>query len=102
METNTKEFVHIGNIIQNALAGYRRKTDSELVRIWEIWDNAVGPAIFENARPAAFKGKLLIINVTSSTWIHALQFQKDIIIEKINNALGKKLVNEIQFKVGSL
>ncbi|MDM8535805.1 DUF721 domain-containing protein [Desulfobacterales bacterium HSG17] len=102
METNKKEFEHIGNIIEKTLKSYRKKTDGELVRIWEIWDNTVGPAIFENARPAAFKGKLLIINVSSSTWIHALQFQKDIIIDKVNNALGKKLVKDIQFKVGVL
>jgi len=102
METDKKEFVHIGNVIQKALKRYRTKTDSELVKIWEIWNDTVGSAIFENAQPAAFKGKLLIIHVNSSAWIHALQFQKDIIIDKVNNALGKKLVNEIQFKVGAL
>ena len=62
----------------------------------------MGKAIAKNARPAAFKGKLLLVEVSSSTWMHQLQFLKSDIIEKINDAFGKEMVAEIKFKIGTL
>lgn len=97
-----KKPVHIAGVLQSALGSYRAGGDGELVKVWELWDEAVGHAIAENTRAAAFKGDLLIVHVSSSTWIHHLHFLKRDLIEKINRALGKKLVGDIKFKVGSL
>jgi predicted nucleic acid-binding Zn ribbon protein len=97
-----KEFVHIGRIIDDVISQYRRESDGELTRVWQIWDGTVGEAIATNAQPAAFKGNLLLVHVTNSTWIHQLQFLKADIISKINAALGKPLVEEIKFKIGPL
>lgn len=97
---NVKEFTHIGNIISNVLRSYRHEADEGLVQIWDLWDRAVGENIAKNARPEAFKGKLLLVNVTSSAWAHELQFLKKDIIAKVNQAMGKALVEEIKFKIG--
>ena len=95
-------FVHIGNVIDGVLKNYRSKPDFELTEIWRLWDETVGESIAQNARPAAFKGKLLIVHVISSTWIHQLQFLKTDLMAKINAALGKPLIQEIKFKIGPL
>ena len=95
-------FVHIGNVIDGVLKNYRSKPDFELTEIWRLWDEAVGPTIAQNARPAAFKGKFLIVHVISSTWIHQLQFLKDDLAAKLNDALGRPLIEEIKFKIGPL
>ena len=97
-----KKPAHISGILQSALAGYRSKGDGELVKVWNLWDGVVGHAIAENTRAAAFKGSLLIVHVSSSTWLHHLHFLKRDLIDKINQALGKKLVGDIKFKVGPL
>lgn len=97
-----KKPAHIAGVLQKALAAYRAEGDGELVKVWELWDGAVGHAIAENTRAAAFKGNLLIVHVSSSTWIHHLHFLKRDLIETINRALGKKLVADIKFKVGPL
>ena len=100
-ERKTKEeFVHIGSIIGDVLKQYGRKADGELIRVWQIWDDTVGAAIAANAQPAAFKGDLLLVHVTNSTWIHQLQFLKHDIISKLNAALGKPMITEIKFKIG--
>lgn len=99
---NTEDFVHIGDILPNALKNYRRIPDSDMGKIWEIWNDAVGEMIAENARPSAFKGKLLIVNVNSSAWINNLRFAKDEIIRKVNAGLGKPRVRDIQFRIGPL
>jgi predicted nucleic acid-binding Zn ribbon protein len=95
-------FVHIGNIINDVIKQYRREPDFALKKVWRLWDEAVGETIAQNARPAAFKGKLLIVHVNSSAWLHQLQFLKKDLIFKLNSALGKPLVEEIKFKIGML
>ena len=95
-----KDFVHIGNIIGNVLKQFRRESDGGLTRVWHIWDEVVGETIAANAQPAAFKGDLLLVHVTSSTWIHELQFLKADMVSKLNAALGKPMLTEIKFKIG--
>jgi len=99
---NKREFVHIGDIIDKAIKNYRIESDEELSHVWSLWNGLVGEAIAKNAQPAAFKGKLLLVHVTSSTWMHQLQFIKEEIKAKVNNALGKNLIEEIKFKIGSV
>ena len=98
----TTESVHIGSVLKNILKNLRHDSDEDLTQVWQLWDEVVGIAIAENAQPAAFKGKLLLVNVISSTWIHQLQFLKKDIIEKLNIALGQVLIEDIKFKIGPL
>jgi len=98
-----KDFSHIGTLINNVLNKCRNeRPDSEMTRIWALWDKTMGVTIAENARPAAFKGQLLVVQVASSPWMQQLQFLKKDIIQKLNSALGKELVQDIKFKIGSM
>jgi predicted nucleic acid-binding Zn ribbon protein len=101
-EPKRSGFVHIGNIVKDVIEQYRFEPDLALKDVWQLWDQAVGEIIAQNARPAAFKGKLLIVHVNSSAWIHQLQFLKQDLISKLNAALGKPLVEEIKFKIGTV
>ena len=96
------KFVHLSNIIGDVLKKYRLETDSELVQVWRVWDTIVGNVIAQNAKPAAFKGRILLVHVTSSTWLHQLQFLKKDMIDKLNVTLGKTLIEDLKFKIGPL
>lgn len=96
------DFVHIGNILDNVLKSYRSEADPGLKDVWHLWDAAVGETIAQNARPAAYKGNLLIVHVSNSTWIHQLQFLKNDLISALNAALGQPLLTDIRFKIGPL
>ncbi len=95
-------FVQIGGIIDDVLKTFRRESDGELTRVWQIWDDIVGDVISQNAKPAAFKGKVLLVHVSSSAWIHQLQFLKLSMISKLNGALGKALIEDLKFKIGPI
>ena len=98
-----QELSHVGTTISNILNTCRtNRPDIEMTRIWSLWQEAIGPTIAENARPAAFKGQILLVHVTSSPWMQQLQFLKQDIIQKLNTALGKEMVTEIKFKIGSI
>ena len=96
------KFVHISSIIGDVLKKYRHETDAELVRVWQVWDTIVGNVIAQNAKPAAFKDRILLVHVTSSTWVHQLQFLKKDLIDKLNDTLGKTLIEDLKFKIGPL
>lgn len=101
-EQNSKELVHIGSIINKVLQTCRRESGDELLQVWSLWNSAVGEVIAKNAQPAAFKETTLLVHVTSSVWIHQLQFLKKNIIIQVNDALGKELVEEMKFKIGPI
>ena len=95
-----KDSVPIGSVLQKVLKTLRHDSDEGLTQVWPLWEAVVGKTIAENAQPAAFKGKLLLVNVISSTWLHELQFLKNDMIKKLNTALGQELVEDIKFKIG--
>jgi len=101
-KTRKKEFVHIRNVLRNVLHRPAGQSSGDLTRIWELWDTAVGPVIAANTRPSAFKGKLLLVHASSSTWLHQLQFMKEDILRKVNRTLGDGAVEDIKFKIGPL
>ena len=97
-----KGFEALGKIMPNVIASLRNRPEENLIEIWDIWNHVVGEGVAENAQPSAFKGKLLLVEVNSSVWMHHLQFLKDNFIERINETLGKGTVEDIKFKIGTL
>jgi predicted nucleic acid-binding Zn ribbon protein len=92
--------VPIGRILPDVLHGVCKRSDMEMVRVWEIWEPALGAAIAANARPAAFKDRLLVVHVSSSPWMQQLRYLKTDLIAKLNQALAADLVADIRFKIG--
>jgi len=99
---NRKEFVHIGSVVNKVFQTARSDADADMIQVWNVWKGVVGSAVAENARPAAFKGNLLLVHVNSSPWLQQLQFLKADIVARLNQALQQELVKEIKFKIGPL
>ena len=92
----------LGTVLQQAMEASRIDIDLDAYRLWQQWEDVVGPTIAQNTRPEAIKGKLLLVNVSSAPWMQQLQFLKPELIEKLNEALGKEVVGDIRFKIGPL
>lgn len=70
--------------------------------VWTFWDRIVGESLARNAQPAAFKRRTLIVHVSSSVWLQELHFQKNELIQRLNQAAGSAVVDDIRFKIGPL
>lgn len=71
-------------------------------RIKKEWPSIVGKAIAERTMPRGLiKGTLYCI-VTSSAWMTELNYQKPLMIERINTSIGSTVVKEMVFKPGVL
>lgn len=93
--------VPIGSVLTSVLKSCQSKTDGSLAVVWDLWTETVGDAIAQNAKPAAFKQDILLVHVSSSVWLHHLQFLKQDIITKLNAAMENASVKEIKFKIGT-
>jgi predicted nucleic acid-binding Zn ribbon protein len=96
------KLIHISDILSSALGKYRPARDTDMTRIWDIWDRAVGRPIAMNAKPDSFKDGILIVNVSSSAWIHQLKFLEQDMILNINKKLDHPMVKQLRFKIGKI
>jgi len=96
------KLIHISDILNSALGKYRPARDTEMTRIWDIWDGAVGKPIAMNAKPDSFKDGILFVNVSSSSWIHQLKFLEKDMILNINKQLEYISIKQIRFKIGKI
>ena len=65
------------------------------------WAELFGSWMAQRCRPAAFRKGLLVVTADSSVLAQELHLQGEAIREKLNQALGKEMIQEIRFKVGS-
>ena len=100
--TTNKTFTPLSTVIDRLLGQYRPTADASLLKVWDIWEQAVGSSIAANARPVAFKDRLLLVHVSSSTWLYHLRFMQKEMLEKINAALGGDRVHSVKLKVGPI
>jgi predicted nucleic acid-binding Zn ribbon protein len=99
---NCIRFEPLGEVIDRVLPQCRPNHDPALLGVWKIWDQAVGAQVATHARPAAFKGSILLVHVASSTWLHHLRFLENDIRGQLNLALGGDHVHAIKWKVGPI
>jgi predicted nucleic acid-binding Zn ribbon protein len=61
--------------------------------IKKVWERVAGKEASRHSSPAALKGRTLIVNVDSPTWIYQLNTKKEKIEKKLNRLVkeGKRL-----------
>ncbi len=96
------KLIHIRDILCNALEKYRPAKDTDMTRIWDVWETAAGQVIAMEAKPHAFRDGVLIVHVSSSSWIHQLKFLEKQVTANINSHLNQQLVRQIRFKIGNI
>ncbi len=62
-----------------------------------LWAEAVGESIADQTEPEKVEHGTLFVKVSNPTWRQELQLQKNEIIEKVNNCIGRKAINNIKF-----
>lgn len=90
--------ISLQDAIQQFLQKSRLKSGIQALRIEEIWEQVMGKTI------AKYTDKIQIINhtlyITSAVapLKNELLYQKEKIIERVNDALGEKLVRDVVIK----
>ena len=96
------EPTHISSILGNILSGYRACDDINMLKVWDVWDDAVRQVTDLSITPAVFKENLLIVYADTPGSLQTLHYLKQDIIDHINNAVGEPVLKDIRFKIGEL
>ncbi len=73
-------------------------------KIWEVWEEIVGPQIAAHAWPERFMGKdMLVVVVSDSVWMQQLSLQRQLFLERLNACLDTDTkIKDIRFVLGDV
>jgi hypothetical protein len=94
-----RALTNINVILEKTIKGL---TLSKKIKVFSLWNEAVGGPISIVAQPYDLKYKTLFVMVKNSVWMQQLRFLEEMIICKINNKLGGKGICKIYFRFGEL
>ena len=87
------------DVIKSVLTRLQMPEDLELKgKVFLVWDEVVGTAS-DHARPFRFRGSTLIVEVNAPAWLTDLSMRKSDIINRLDRAVGKKVVEDIRFQI---
>ena len=102
MSEKDQTLTPLKDIISNLLKGSAIPFNPDDVHIWDVWEAAVGIAIANHAQPSWIREGRLRVNVSDPIWLQELEFAGEKIIEKLNEKLGRRAVEKIEFRLGTM
>ncbi len=87
--------ISLQDAIQQFLNKSRLKSGIQALRIENIWEEVMGKTIAKYTDKIQIINHTLYISSTVATLKNELLYQKEKIIERVNEALGEKLVKEV-------
>ena len=90
----------VNSILEKVLGSLNLGIKMKQYQIWEVWDSVVGEPIARQAQPLKIRNMILWVTVSSSTWMQQLEFMKRQIIDRLNERIGEKVINDIRFRIG--
>jgi hypothetical protein len=99
-EKPKRELTRVGELVGRSMDQGYLGLAREMVRVFEVWEEAVGEYNAAKASPESIKGGRLTVIVASPAWIEHFGYYKAEFMQRINEAAGAPLVSEIIFRVG--
>ena len=87
--------ISIGDAIKAFLNKSRLKSGIQALQIEEIWETLMGKTIARYTDKIQIINHTLFIKTAVGPLKQELMFQKDKIIERVNEALGEKVIKEV-------
>ncbi|MCX7816031.1 MAG: DUF721 domain-containing protein [Syntrophales bacterium] len=92
----------IGEILSTIIKKRKMPLYVEQRELRVIWDTVVGPSIAAHTSPSHVKKGVLYVHVSSSAWLHQLQFLKNEIVEKLNEAYPHGKIQSMHLSLGEI
>ncbi|MDQ2720035.1 MAG: DUF721 domain-containing protein [Bacteroidota bacterium] len=90
--------VSIGEALKEFLKKSRLKSGVQALQIKDAWENIMGKTIANYTDKIEIINSTLFISTTVAPLKNELLYQKAKIIERVNEALGEKVINEVVVK----
>lgn len=90
----------VSDLLDSAFSGKPVQKRLRDLKVWQVWEEAVGTQIASKASPATMRNGVLTLKVKSSAWMQQLSLMKHELISHLNSAIGEQIVSELVFKQG--
>jgi hypothetical protein len=90
--------ISLQDAIQQFLQKSRLKSGIQALRIEDVWEQVMGKTVAKYTDKIQIINHTLYITSTIAPLKNELLYQKDKIIERVNEALGEKVVKEVVIK----
>ncbi len=90
--------ISIGDAIKAFLKKSRLKTGIQALQIEQIWETIMGKTIAKYTDKIQIVNRTLFIHTNVGPLRQELMYQKEKIIERVNEALGEKVIKEVVIK----
>ena len=67
---------------------------------FSLWPEIVGAVNARHSKPVSLRNGLLVVGVEHSVWMQELWSLKPLMLQKIQERVGKKAVRDIRFRIG--
>ena len=84
--------------IKQFLKQSKLKSGMQALRIEEVWEQIMGKTIAKYTDKIQIINQTLFISSTVAQLKHELLYQKEKIIERVNEALGEKVITDVVIK----
>lgn len=78
-----------------------RRTGSHSLEVFTAFDK-IGPPVTEHAEPVLLRGKILTLRVSGSAWMTELSFLEPRIVARVNEIVGRKVVEGLRLRLGNV
>lgn len=85
----------IGDAIKEFLNKSRIKGGIQALQIADVWEQIMGKTVARYTDKLQIIGDKLIITTSVAPLKHELKYQKEKIKQRVNEALGQKVINEV-------
>lgn len=85
----------LGEAIKKMLKAYRLENKVTETDLWQSWEAIMGPSIYKHTQSIELRDKVLLIRLDSSALRQELSFAKVKIVEKINEHVGKRFIEDV-------
>ncbi|HLA54321.1 MAG TPA: DUF721 domain-containing protein [Flavitalea sp.] len=85
----------LGDAMKQFLQKSKLKAPLQAMRIEEIWENLMGKTIARYTGKISIHGHTLYVTTTVAPLKQELLYQKEKIMQRVNEALGDKVISEV-------
>lgn len=88
----------LGDAMKKFLEGSRIKGGIQALQIEDVWEQIMGKTVARYTQKLQIFGDKLIITTDVAPLKNELIYQKEKIKQRVNEALGKNVINEVEIK----
>ena len=90
--------ISLQDALQEFLKNSKFKTYIQAMQIEEVWESMMGKTVAKYTDKIQIIGTTLFITTTVAPLRNELLYQKDTILQRVNDVLGEKTIKEVVIK----